>query len=114
MYYFNTFFLPQLVICYPLSGFTEIVGQVELIDKPYSFLNQKIIQIKFENEFAKGKAILKLKDFLYYQDVDRNSDYIYAIKRVNDEGESLHSKDSQSHLTTEFKKLHKDYDLVMV
>ena len=43
-----------------------------------------IIEIKFQSEFVKSKAILKLKDCLYTQENDVN--YIYAIKRINDGG----------------------------
>ena len=81
-----------------------MVGRAEIIDQPDSVLRQKILQIKFENEFAKEYAVRKFNDCLYYQDVEHNSDYIYSIVRVN----------GDSPLTTEFRKLHQKYDLVMV
>ena len=66
MTYFETFFLPQLVMKYPNDGFNQMVGRVELVDQPNSILESKVLKIKFKNEFAKGKAMLKLKDCLYY------------------------------------------------
>ena len=44
------------------------------------------ILIKFKSSFAKHKASLKLKDCLYRQDDDSN--YIYAIQRINDQGQA--------------------------
>ena len=51
------------------------------------------ILIKFKSSFAKQRASLKLKDCLYRQDLDSN--YVYAIQRINDQGQAQAEEDKK-------------------